>query len=67
MCALPLADQQPPTDTPAALAGFRVLELGHPAVAYGGKLLADLGADVILVEPPEGDACRRLGPFSDDR
>jgi benzylsuccinate CoA-transferase BbsE subunit len=53
-------------DTPAALAGFRVLELGHPATAYGGKLLADLGADVVKVEPPEGSPERRLGPFHGD-
>lgn len=30
------------------------------------RILADLGADVILVEPPGGGALRRLGPFLDD-
>jgi crotonobetainyl-CoA:carnitine CoA-transferase CaiB-like acyl-CoA transferase len=30
---------------------------------YCGKLLADLGADVVKVEPPAGDPMRRLGPF----
>ena len=30
---------------------------------YCGKLLADVGADVIKVEPPGGDAMRRTGPF----
>jgi crotonobetainyl-CoA:carnitine CoA-transferase CaiB-like acyl-CoA transferase len=49
-----------------ALAGLRVLELGHPATAYCGKLLADLGADVIKVEPSAGSAERRLGPFHAD-
>jgi crotonobetainyl-CoA:carnitine CoA-transferase CaiB-like acyl-CoA transferase len=33
---------------------------------YCGRLLADLGADVIRVEPPGGDASRRLGPFYQD-
>ena len=33
------------------------------AAAYAGKLLADLGAEVIKVEPPAGDAARRRGPF----
>jgi len=47
-----------------ALAGLRVVECGDGvAAAYAGKLLADLGADVIKVEPPRGDAARRRGPF----
>jgi crotonobetainyl-CoA:carnitine CoA-transferase CaiB-like acyl-CoA transferase len=33
---------------------------------YCGKLLADLGADVIKVEPPGGDPARRIGPFYHD-
>lgn len=33
-------------------------------VAYAGKLLADLGAETIKVEPPEGDPLRRVGPFA---
>jgi crotonobetainyl-CoA:carnitine CoA-transferase CaiB-like acyl-CoA transferase len=48
----------------SALAGLRVLELSTSVGgAYTGKLLADLGAEVLLVEPPEGHALRRLGPF----
>lgn len=47
-----------------ALAGIRVLECGEMvAAAYATKLLADLGADVIKIEPPGGDAARRRGPF----
>lgn len=42
----------------------RVLELGSGfSAAYAGKLLGDHGADVVKVEPPEGDTTRRRGPF----
>jgi crotonobetainyl-CoA:carnitine CoA-transferase CaiB-like acyl-CoA transferase len=50
-----------------ALHGYRVLEVCAPWGQYCGKLLADLGADVVKIEPPEGDAARALGPFKDDR
>jgi crotonobetainyl-CoA:carnitine CoA-transferase CaiB-like acyl-CoA transferase len=44
--------------------GFAVVERARMVAGpYGGKLLADLGADVIKVESPEGDPARRLGPF----
>ena len=49
-----------------ALEGIRVLDLSGPRGQYCGKLLANLGADVIKVEPPEGDGGRRIGPFLDD-
>ena len=46
---------------------LRVLELGvGVCAAYAAKLLGDLGADVVKVEPPEGDPTRRRGPFPDD-
>ena len=46
------------------LDGVQVLELGHLAsAAYATKLMADLGADVIKVEEPDGDAARQRGPF----
>ncbi|MGH6972774.1 MAG: CaiB/BaiF CoA transferase family protein, partial [Caulobacteraceae bacterium] len=49
-----------------ALAGLRVLELGEfEAAAYCGKLFADLGADVIKVEPLGGVQARRLAPLVD--
>ena len=51
----------------AALDGFTVLEDGGGiAASYAGKLLADLGADVIKVEHPSGDRVRRTSPFPDD-
>jgi crotonobetainyl-CoA:carnitine CoA-transferase CaiB-like acyl-CoA transferase len=49
-----------------ALRGLRVIELSHERSAFAGKLLADMGADVIVVEPPGGSALRRWGPFVDD-
>ncbi len=48
------------------LDSFRVLNLAQDRGLYAGKLLADLGADVIKVEKPQGDAARRIGPFKDD-
>ena len=48
-----------------ALAGIRILEVGAGvAAAYAAKLLADLGAEVIKVEPPDGDPTRRRPPFA---
>jgi CoA:oxalate CoA-transferase len=47
------------------LAGRRILEVGHMlAGPYCGMLLADLGAEVIKIEGPEGDIGRRIGPHS---
>jgi crotonobetainyl-CoA:carnitine CoA-transferase CaiB-like acyl-CoA transferase len=50
----------------AILAGLRVVELASDRAAYAGKLLGDLGADVVVVEPPGGHRSRRYGPFVDD-
>ncbi len=48
---------------PAPLAGLRVIELARIlAGPWAGQTLADLGADVIKVEAPEGDDTRRWGP-----
>jgi benzylsuccinate CoA-transferase BbsE subunit len=51
---------------PQALAPYRVLDLTQAIGWTCGKLLADLGADVIKIEPPGGDPDRRLGPFYRD-
>ncbi len=43
-----------------------MLDMTGPTGAYCTKLLADLGADVIRIEPPGGDPSRKLGPFFRD-
>jgi crotonobetainyl-CoA:carnitine CoA-transferase CaiB-like acyl-CoA transferase len=45
------------------LAGIRVLDLADEKGELAGRLLADFGADVVRVEPPEGAISRRLPPF----
>jgi len=53
-----------PADLP--FAGARILEIGPgQGVAFAGKLLADFGAEVIKVEPPEGDELRQWSPLLD--
>src|SRR5439155_682617 len=49
---------------PAPLAHLRVVDLTDLRGALAGRLLADLGADVIKVEPPAGDGGRHVGPFA---
>ena len=48
---------------PGALDDLRVLDLGGEAGTLCGRLLADLGADVILIEPPAGIPQRHAPPF----
>jgi crotonobetainyl-CoA:carnitine CoA-transferase CaiB-like acyl-CoA transferase len=45
------------------LSGIRVLDLADRAGALAGKLLAGLGADVVLIEPPGGSPLRGIEPF----
>ena len=45
------------------LSGVRVVDLTDERGIYGAKLLADLGADVVRPEPPEGDPLRQRGPW----
>jgi len=55
------------------LGGLKVVELagrdvwGAAAVAHCGRILADLGADVVKAEPPDGDPVRRVPPFLGER
>ena len=48
------------------LSGFRMLDLADEKGALGSKIFADMGADVIKVEPPQGCSTRRIPPFLDD-
>lgn len=60
------APAQPAADGPGPLDGLRVLELSDEKGQFCGKLMADLGADVIKIEPPAGAGTRTVGPFLDD-
>jgi crotonobetainyl-CoA:carnitine CoA-transferase CaiB-like acyl-CoA transferase len=45
------------------LQGIRIIEVGHMlAGPYCGLVLADLGAEVVKIEPPEGDIARSISP-----
>jgi crotonobetainyl-CoA:carnitine CoA-transferase CaiB-like acyl-CoA transferase len=54
------------SDSSGALSRLRVVDLTSRMGGYCGLLLANLGAEVILVEPPHGDPMRRQGPFQND-
>jgi crotonobetainyl-CoA:carnitine CoA-transferase CaiB-like acyl-CoA transferase len=49
----------------AVLSPYRVLDLTDERGLLAGKMLADLGADVIQVEPPGGSSARRVPPLFD--
>src|SRR5262245_36213360 len=49
--------------SPGALSGHRILDLCDAPGVLCTKILADLGADVIKVEPPVGHTTRNRGPF----
>ncbi len=48
----------------SALGHLRVLDLGGPTPQFTTRLLGDLGADVIKIEPPGGDPLRNQAPFA---
>src|SRR4029434_5817454 len=51
-------------NTASLLPGYRVLDLSSSLGSFCGKVLRDLGMDVIKIEPPEGDAGRLEPPFA---
>ncbi len=51
---------------PGPLSGIRVLELADEKGQFCGKMMADLGAEVIKIEPAGGENTRNVGPFLDD-
>ncbi|TAJ21662.1 MAG: CoA transferase, partial [Dehalococcoidia bacterium] len=52
----------PTTEAHGALHGVRVLEFSQiVAGPFAGVVLSDLGADVVKVEPPEGEGYRNQG------
>ena len=57
------SDDSFPAKSPGqALGGLRVLEIGHfVAAPFCTRLLGDLGADIIKIEPPAGDPVRQWG------
>jgi crotonobetainyl-CoA:carnitine CoA-transferase CaiB-like acyl-CoA transferase len=48
-----------------ALAGIRVIDMTDRSCVYATKVLADLGAEVIRIEPPGGDPMRRQPPLDE--
>ena len=47
------------------MTGYRVLDLTDERASLCGRMFAEMGADVIKVEPPAGCSSRRVGPFLD--
>jgi crotonobetainyl-CoA:carnitine CoA-transferase CaiB-like acyl-CoA transferase len=54
-------------ETPSVLQGLRVLDLSDDRGQFCTKLMAEMGAEVIKIEPPDGDPVRHLGPFYHDQ
>src|SRR5579884_2719747 len=62
--ALPATAERPVAEL---LRPYRVLDLTNELGELAGRILADLGADVIKIEPPDGDPSRWRPPFYGDR
>lgn len=54
------------SDHHGVLTDYRVLDLAGPLGFHCSKLLADMGADVVKIEPLGGDPARQIPPFKDD-
>jgi crotonobetainyl-CoA:carnitine CoA-transferase CaiB-like acyl-CoA transferase len=52
---------------PGFLAPYRVVDLTDERGIVAGRILRDLGAEVVHVEPPGGSTARRIGPWSDEQ
>jgi len=50
-------------ETEGLLSPYRVLDLTDEKGLFCAKVLADLGADVVKVEPPSGSTARKIAPF----
>src|SRR5439155_19623318 len=51
---------------PGFLSPYKVLDLTDQRGLLAGRMLGQLGADVVQVEPPAGSSARRVGPFTED-
>ncbi|MCX5994353.1 MAG: CoA transferase [Chloroflexi bacterium] len=51
----------------APLSGIRILDLAEDSAGFCSRLLADMGAEVVKVEPPGGCPSRQTGPFVNDQ
>ncbi len=68
MSGLDVSESSAASVTPGPLDGIRVVEYGGDVSGpFCGRTLADLGADVVKVEPLDGDPARHHGPFPGDR